>query len=142
MKSLLLALLLLPFLVLPQNKRPLTVEDLWNVKRVGSFNVSPDGKMIAFELTTYSMDENKGITKIYVMGTDANNLHLLNDSATNETEPAFTPNGKKISFIRDGQIWTCNLDGTSEEKLTYIYSEASGYRWSSDGKNILFVSRS
>ncbi|MDR3666148.1 MAG: S9 family peptidase [Ignavibacteriaceae bacterium] len=140
MKSLLFALLLFPFFIVPQNKRPLTVEDLWNIKRVGSFNVSPDGKMIVFESTSYSMDDNKGITKIYTFGTDGSNLRLFNDSKTNETEPAFTPDGKKISFVRDGQIWTCSLDGTGEEKITYIYSEASGYRWSPDGKNILFVS--
>jgi len=67
------------------------------------------------------------------MGSDASNLHLLNDSGTNETEPVFTPDGKKISYVKDGQIWLCNFDGTGEEKLTYIYSEASGYRWSGDG---------
>jgi dipeptidyl aminopeptidase/acylaminoacyl peptidase len=140
MKSLFLALLLFPFFLLPQNKRPLTVEDLWKVKRVGSFNVSPDGKTIAFELTSYNMDDNKGITKIYIMGSDGENLHLLNDSGNNETEPGFTPDGKKISYVKDGQIWMCNFDGSGEEKLTYIYSEASGYRWSPDGKKILFVS--
>jgi len=140
MKPLLLALLLFPFLALPQTKRPLTVEDLWNMKRVGSFNVSPDGKMIAFELTTYSMEDNKGNTNIYIMGADGKNIHPLKNSGTNQTEPAFTPDGKKVSFVKDGQIWLCNLDGTGEEKLTYIYTEASGYRWSSDGKNILFVS--
>ena len=140
MKPLLLALLLLPFLALPQTKRPLSVEDLWNMKRVGSFNVSPDGKMIAFELASYNMENNKGNTDIYIMGADGKDVRPLKNSGTNETEPAFTPDGKKISFIRDGQIWLCNLDGTGEEKLTYIYTEASGYRWSSDGKKILFVS--
>jgi Tol biopolymer transport system component len=140
MKPLLLALLLFSFFALPQTKRPLSVEDLWNMKRVGSFIVSPDGKMIAFELASYNMENNKGNTDIYIMGADGKDVRPLKNSGTNETEPAFTPDGKKISFIRDGQIWLCNLDGTGEEKLTYIYTEASGYRWSSDGKKILFVS--
>lgn len=140
MKPLLLALLLFPILALPQTKRPLSVEDLWNMKRVSSFNVSPDGKMIAFELTSYSMEDNKGNTDIYIMGSDGRDIRPLKNSDTNETEPAFTPDGKKVSFVRDGQIWLCNLDGTGEEKMTDIYTEASGYRWSADGKNILFVS--
>jgi dipeptidyl aminopeptidase/acylaminoacyl peptidase len=140
MKPLLFALLLFPFLLLPQNKKPLTVEDLWNMKRIGSFNVSPDGKLIAFELSTYNMEDNKGNTDIYIMGTDGSNIHPLKNSAINESEPGFTPDGKKISFIRNGQIWLCNLDGTGEEQLTRIYTEVSGYRWAADGKNILFVS--
>ena len=140
MKPLLFALLLFPILALSQTKRPLSVEDLWNMKRVGSFNVSPDGKMIAFELTSYSMEDNKGNTSIYLMGADGRDLHPLKNSGTNETEPAFTFDSKKVSFVRDGQIWLCKLDGTGEEKITDIYTEASEYRWSSDGKNILFVS--
>ena len=140
MKPLLLALLLFPFLALPQNKRALTVEDLWNIKRVGSFNVSSDGKMIAFELTSYNMEDNKGNTDIYIMDSDGKDVRPLKNSTTNETEPAFTPDSKKVSYVRDGQIWLCNIDGSGEEKLTYIYTEASGYRWSPDGKKILFVS--
>ena len=60
MKKLLPILLLLPFIIYSQTKHPLTVDDLWAMKRIESFDLSPDGKTIAFAATTYNMDENKG----------------------------------------------------------------------------------
>ena len=140
MKKLLFLIILLPFLSFPQTKRPLTVEDLWNMKRINNFQVSPNGKMIVFEISSYSMDENKGNTDICIMNSDGSDPKFLKNSDKNETEPGFTPDGKKVSFVRDGQIWLCNTDGTGEEKLTDMYTEVSGYKWSSDGKKLLFVS--
>ncbi len=46
----------------------------------------------------------------------------------------------QLHLLRDGQIWQCNLDGSDEKQLTNIYTGASGFEWSSDGKKILFVS--
>ena len=60
MKNLFFFILLFPFAISSQTKHPLTVEDLWAMKRVGTFDLSPDGNQIVFDLTTYNMDENKG----------------------------------------------------------------------------------
>ncbi|MFA4924386.1 MAG: S9 family peptidase, partial [Ignavibacteriaceae bacterium] len=38
------------------------------------------------------------------------------------------------------QIWTANLNGSNEQKLTVLSTGASGIVWSNDGKKILFVS--
>ena len=65
---------------------------------------------------------------------------MLKNSEKNESEPKFSPVKKVIAFIRDNQIWQCNLDGSNEKQLTNIYTGASGFEWSSDGKKILFVS--
>ncbi|MDR3610743.1 MAG: S9 family peptidase [Ignavibacteriaceae bacterium] len=140
MKNLFLIFLLLPFFTFSQNKRALTVDDLWKMKRVGYFEPSPDGKKIVFELTSYSMEENKGHTDIYIMESDGKDLHALKSTDKNETLPKFTPDSRKVSYIKDGQIWLCNTDGTGEEKLTDIYTQVSDYKWARDGKKILFAS--
>jgi dipeptidyl aminopeptidase/acylaminoacyl peptidase len=140
MKTLLLAFLFLPIILIPQTKRAITVEDLWKMKRVGAFELSSDGKMIVFELSNYNMDENKSNTDIYIMGSDGNNIHPLKNSDKNETQPKFTPDSKKVSYIKDGQIWLCNTDGGDEEKLTDVYTQVNDYKWSLDGKKILFAS--
>ncbi|MBK7499866.1 MAG: hypothetical protein IPI19_12420, partial [Ignavibacteriales bacterium] len=36
--------------------------------------------------------------------------------------------------------WQCNLDGSNEKQLSDIYTGASDFEWSKDGKKILFVS--
>ena len=67
MKKVLITILLLIIPVLSQNKRPLTVEDMWSMQRIGSMDLSPNGKTIAFTVTSYSMEKNKGNTDIYLI---------------------------------------------------------------------------
>jgi len=130
----------IPFLAFPQTKRAITIDDLWAMRRIGTYDVSPDGKTFAYTLTSYTFEANKGNTDIYLVDANGTNLRALKKSEKNESEPKFSPDGKTIAFIRDGQIWQCNLDGSIEKQLTNIYTGASGFEWAPDGKKILFTS--
>jgi len=139
-KKYFLLFLFIPFIAFSQTKRAITVDDLWAMKRIGTYNVSPDGKTLAYTLTTYTFEANKGNTDIYLIDADGKNLRALKNSDINESEPKFSPDGRTLAFTRGGQIWQCNLDGSSEKQLTNIYTEASGFKWSPDGREIMFVS--
>ena len=134
MKKLFLIVLLLPCFISAQNKRAMTVDDLWAMKRINSFDLSADGKMIVF------VAENNGNSDIYLVNSDGSNLHTLKNSEKNELIPLFVPNSNKISYLLDGQIWTCNPDGSSEEKLSDVYTKVTDYEWSPSGDKILFTS--
>ena len=140
MKKFFLLLLFISITVFPQTKRAINVDDLWAMKRIGAYDISPDAKTLAFTLTSYTFKANKGNTDIYLIDSDGKNLRSLKNSEKNEGEPKFSPDGKIIAFTRSGQIWQCNVDGSQEKQLTNIYTEASGFEWSADGKKILFVS--
>lgn len=140
MKKLLLVIILLAIPVIAQNKRPITVNDLWAMKRIGSFELSPDSKTIAFSVTTYSMETNKGNTDIYLIDSDGNNLRPLKNSKKNESSPKFSPDGKHIAYSLGGQIWISDFNGNNPKQVTDIYSGASGFEWSHDGSKLLFVS--
>jgi len=126
--------------LIAQTKRPLTVDDMWAMKRVLEFDVSPDGKLIALTVQQYNLETNKGNKDIYLMNSDGTNLRVLKNSETNESTPKFTPDGKKLSFIKGAQIWMCDLDGNNEIHLTDLYSGVDKIVWSNDGKKILFAS--
>jgi len=140
MKTLSLILLILSTTLMAQPKHALTFDDLWAMKRIGKVQLSPDGNTIAFNVTTYSFDENKGNIDIYLVDVDGKNIHPFKNSVKNETNPKFSPDGKKIAYVFDSRIWTANLDGSDEQKLTNLSTGASGIVYSNDGKKMLFVS--
>src|SRR5690606_22590224 len=67
-------------------------------------------------------------------------LRPFKKSDKNESEPNFSPDGKRITYTMGGQIHVSGLDGKGGRQLSSIYSGASGFKWSEDGKRILFVS--
>ena len=140
MKKLIALLLFIPVILIAQEKRPINVDDLWAMHRVGGLELSPDGHTIAFEVTTYSMEKNKGKTEIYLVNTDGSNLHLFKATDKSINNPQFTPDGKKLAYEYNDQVWEANLDGSDAKQLTDIYSGASGFEFSADGSKMLFVS--
>ncbi len=130
----------LTFGITAQQKRAITVDDLWAMNRIGSVVVSPDGELIAYSVSKYSMEDNSGQTDIYLMNIDGSDAHPILDSEENESNPNFSPDGSKLTYQFGGQIWQCDLDGANKKQLTNLYTGASGIRWSNDGSKILFLS--
>ena len=106
MKIYFLLFLIIPLLTFPQTKRAITVNDLWTMKRIGTYDVSPDGKTLAYTLTTYTLEANKGNTNIYLIDAEGKNLKALKNSDMNESEPKFSPDGK----LNGGQL-NVKIDG-------------------------------
>ncbi|HMU44285.1 MAG TPA: DPP IV N-terminal domain-containing protein, partial [Ignavibacteriaceae bacterium] len=140
MKKIILAILLFSITIVPQNKHAISVDDLWAMNRITSFDVSPDGNVIAFSVSSYSFDANKGNSDIYLINSEGSNLRAFKNSDKNELEPKFSPDGLSLSFTRDNQIFVADLSGGNEKQMTDVYSGASDFEWSADGKKILFIS--
>lgn len=57
----------------------------------------------------------------------------LTKGKVHDGEPKFSPNGKVISFLRDGRLWTMQADGTKQQMLVKD-PQVIDYEWSPDGK--------
>jgi len=121
-------------------KRAMTIEDMWNMKRITSFDLSPDGKNIVFAATSYDMDKNKGNSDIWTISSEGKYLRAIKNSDAGESAPKFTRDGNKIAYEFKNNIWLCDLDGTNNSQLTDLYTGASGLVWSKNGNFALFVS--
>ena len=140
MKKFLFLILIITGSLFAQEKRAITVDDLWEMKRIGSFDVNSKLGLIVFDVTSFDMAANKGNSDIYMINIDGTNLKPFKNTNKNESSPNFTPTGNKITFEKEGQVWICDLDGSNEKKLTDLYTGASGIVWTNDESKFLFTS--
>lgn len=136
-RSLIFFVLLLLSSITIAQKHEIKVSDLWNMKRIGSFDISPDGSKIVFSLNSYDMDKNKGQTDIWIINTDGSNAKQLIQDASS---PNFYDGGRKIYFSKDGQIYSSDLRGNKTNQITDLYSGVSGAEFSVDESKLIFTS--
>lgn len=117
----------------------MTPEALWAMGRIGGHQASPDGKRIVYQVSYYSVKENKSHSVIYVMDADGKNNKMLTTTAKSESDAVWIANGEKIAFLCDGQIWEMNADGSSRKQLTNDKTGIDGFKFSPDEKHILLV---
>lgn len=116
----------------------LTPEALWAMGRVGAHQVSPDGKMIVYTVSYYSVEQNKSRTVIYVCDADGQNQRLLTTAEKSENEPAFINGGQRIAFVCGGQLWSMDLQGGNRKQLT-SGNEIGGFKFSPDEKHVILI---
>jgi len=97
--------------------------------------------------TIIFVSDRTGSDELYTMHGDGTGVHMIPTTAGVKTDPAVSPDGKKIVFTvgaidvgTASPLWVVNSDGTGLGQLTT--DGANDYRpsWSSDGSHIAFVS--
>ena len=128
--------------------RPMTAEDLWAIPRVGPPVPAPDAASFAVTVTTYDLEKNQGRGRIWLVpcerGREASEPRALTSGELSSGEPAFSPDGKRLSFTRKGengkpQLHVMPLDGGEAQKLTDLPLGVFDPCWLPDGTGIVFV---
>jgi dipeptidyl aminopeptidase/acylaminoacyl peptidase len=135
---------LFPAAVCAADKRHMALDDLFCFKRVSDPQISPDGKTVAYVLTTVDLPGNKSSSSIWLASTSPGTPRPLTNTTKKDSHPRWSPDGKRILFESnrsgDGQLWVIDVNGGEAQQLTTISTEAGGGMWSPDGKRIAFVS--
>jgi len=129
-------------------KRPITHEDVWQMKRVGAPVVSPDGKWAVTSVAEPSYDPAQAVSDLWLIALDRKAPpRRLTNTKGSESGAVFSPDSKRLAFSAkregddDSQIYILPMDGGEAVRVTKISTGASDPQWRPDGKAILFESR-
>jgi dipeptidyl aminopeptidase/acylaminoacyl peptidase len=131
-------------------RRPLAVADAAKQRGVGDPQVSPDGRWIAYTVSTTDAEKDKRDTDVWMVGWDgADRVRLTSTPDSSESKPRWSPDGRYLAFLAKrgdddekklgSQVWLLDRRGGEAVKLTSIKGGVSSYAWSPDGKRLVLV---
>ncbi|HEV7913647.1 MAG TPA: S9 family peptidase, partial [Albitalea sp.] len=132
-----------------QKKKPISVDDLWKVERIGALSASPDGAQAVCSVTRFDMDENKGATSLWLLSTFGGEPRRLTSCGEKDGQPAWSPQGDRIAFVarreQEGrkddtpQLYVIAPDGGEAQRVSDFAPGIDAFKWFPDGKRIAFV---
>lgn len=117
----------------------LTPEVMWKMGRLGEIALSPDGQTLAYTLTYYNVEDNKGMSSVYVMPAQGGEAKLITDNTAGDSDIQWSKDGSKIYFLREGQIWCVTADGGKMTKISDVEGGVNGFKFSPDETNLWYV---
>jgi len=131
-------------LVLSAAQAPATpsIDDLINLKRVGSPAISPNGRQVAYTLREANWDENAYETEIWI-GDGTGQARQVTNGRKSSMQPAWSPDGAWLAFVsdRDGkrQLYRIAPGGGEAERLTTTEEGVTNFAWAPSGREIAFT---
>ena len=130
-------------------KRPLDVETLWKLARIGGLALAPDGSAAVCTATRFSMEENRGRSSLWLLDTRGAPPRQLTTAGEKDAQPAWSPRGDRIAFLakreHDGrkdaerQLYLIDAHGGEARRLTDFAPGVEDFKWMPDGRGIVFI---
>jgi dipeptidyl aminopeptidase/acylaminoacyl peptidase len=126
-------------------QHPITFDDLVSARRVGAPRLSPDGKWIAYDVSTYERNANPRRSAIYLVATTGGTPKRITDGAKQDEGPQWSPDGRAIAYVsnRDQdskQVYIYDLAADSSRKVSNLSGGAGSVKWVPDGSGVVAVS--
>src|SRR6185369_6937309 len=128
-----------------QQKRPMSFDDMLALKSVSDAQISPDGKWVAYVVTSTDMKENANDADVWLVSTAGGDPIRLTNNKKNDNQPRWAPDGKRIAFVsareEKPQIFLISPFGGEAEKLTESKSGVQSFQWAPVGNRIAYVAQ-
>jgi dipeptidyl aminopeptidase/acylaminoacyl peptidase len=125
----------------PSAKRAFALADWYRVTTVGSPAVSPDGRRVAFTVTTVKEAENKRHTEVWLAATSGGDATRYTSPSTESSSPRWSADGKYLYFSSSrpnvkATTWRLRMDAPGGEAEPVEGMQPTS--WSRDGRVLVW----
>ncbi|MCC6349266.1 MAG: S9 family peptidase [Candidatus Eisenbacteria bacterium] len=126
-----------------EGARPMTAEDLWKLPRVGTPEVSADGRWMVVPVTIYDLEKNTPTTRLWLVAADGSGEpRALTGAEASAQEPRLSPDGSQLAFTRKdaggkAQLMLLPMAGGEARRLTRLPLGVFDPRWLPDGSGLI-----
>lgn len=128
-------------------KKPITIADADSIHDVTEPSISPDGKWVAYTVSSTNFEDDDFTTDIWMSGWDGKTtMQLTYTKEESESTPRWSPDNIYLAFLSSrsdsnetSQLWLLNRNGGEAKKLTSFAGGVEDYAWSPDGKKIALI---
>lgn len=127
------------------DKRLITAQNFYHIRRLETPRFSPDGSRVAYVLLTVDKADNAYRSAVWIAPMDDSPGKQFTAGEKRDTSPCWSPDGRRLAFVSNrhndkNQIYLIDLDGGEARRLTNMENGATDPAWSADGRRIAFVS--
>jgi len=129
------------------NKRPITTEDLYDIRVLTDSQISPDGKAIVYALQTVDRENEKKYNNLWTVSTSGGDPKQLTVGKHADAHPKWSPDGKWIAFLsnrqneKQSQLFILPVNGGEARPITDLKGDIAEYNWSPDSTKLVFQFR-
>jgi dipeptidyl aminopeptidase/acylaminoacyl peptidase len=113
----------------------LTVEAIIAVDTPREFRLHPRDRQVAYTA------EAAGARQLFTLSLRGGYPTQLTASEKPVSDPQWSPDGRRLAFVRDDEIWVVEADGSRLVKVIGEPGKGRYPRWSPDGHRLAFMSR-
>jgi len=123
-----------------------TPDDYFRLGDVGEPRISPDGRWIAYTVTTQDLEADESSSRIWMVPAAGGDPIPLSAEDQDSSSPRWSPDGKYLGFLSSRnkgktQVWTLFREGGEAVARTDTAQDVNAFEWSPDGKKLLLVMR-
>ena len=131
---------------MPSRRRSMTADDLLRIAVVDDPRISPDGRTVAFVVTTTDRAANEYRSAIWTVPTTGGDPVQFTSGERRDTTPRWSPDGARLAFLSDrgggkAQLFVMPARGGEARRLTSLPDAIREYAWSPGGDRLAFVGR-